>query len=278
MKYYLYHIYGKKIGVTCDIKDRLTRQQGYGYKEYEVLDSSDDIDYISNKEIELQKIHGYRVDRQSYKELVTKYKLNKMVLNVTEQTTTFPFPLNKLKGNLMDTLGVKMDNSFGKYVLTADLCNWIVKNAKTSMYNPARSFIYNKAMDEYCKSLGKKSMAMEHKNQPEEVEVEVPNVYDLIRKWADDRGIYRNGDTKTQFVKLMEEAGELSRSILKNDRDEFIDAIGDMMVVLTNLAALEGLKVEDCVVSAYDVIKSRQGKMVNNTFVKENNNEIIATL
>ena len=270
MKYYLYHIFGKKIGVTCDLKDRLTRQQGYGYKEYEVLDSSDDIDYISNKEIELQKLYGYKVDRQSYKELVTKSKLNKMVLNVTEQTTTFPFPLNKLKGNLMDTLGVQMDNSFGKYLLTPDLCEWIVKNAKTSMFNPARSFIYNKAMDEYCKSLGKKSSAIEHKNQPEEVKVESPNVYDLIRQWADERGIYRNGDTKTQFVKLMEEGGELGRAILKNDRDEFIDAIGDMMVVLTNLAALEGLKVEDCVVSAYDVIKSRHGKMVNGTFVKEN--------
>lgn len=272
MKYYIYHIYGKKIGVTCDLKDRLTRQQGYGYKEYEVLDSSDNIDYISDKEIELQKKFGYKVDRQSYKELITKKlnkKLNKMVLNVTEQTTTFPYPLNKLKGNLMDTLGIKMENSFGKYILTPDLCEWIVKNAKTSMFNPARSYIYNKAMDEYCKSLGNKSPAIEHKNQPEEVKVEVPNVYDLIRQWADERGIYRNGDTKTQFVKLMEEGGELGRAILKNDRDEFIDAIGDMMVVLTNLAALEGLKVEDCVVSAYDVIKSRHGQMVNGTFVKE---------
>jgi len=269
MKYYLYHIFGKKIGVTCDLKDRLTRQQGYGYKEYEVLDSSDDIDYISKKEIELQKKYGYKVDRQSYKELITKSKLNKMVLNVTEQTTTFPYPLNKLKGNLMDSLGVKMDNSFGTYLLTNDLCDWIVKNAKTSMFNPARSFIYNKAMDEWCKSLGSKSPAIEHKNQPEEVVVKAPNVYDLIRQWADERGIYRNGDTKTQFVKLMEEGGELGRAILKNDRDEFIDAIGDMMVVLTNLAALEGLKVEDCVVSAYDVIKSRHGKMVNGTFVKE---------
>jgi NTP pyrophosphatase (non-canonical NTP hydrolase) len=133
-------------------------------------------------------------------------------------------------------------------------------------------------MDEYCKSLGKKSMAMEHYNQPEEVVVEKPNVYDLIRQWADDRGIYKNGDTKTQFAKLQEEAGELARAILKNDKPEFIDAIGDMIVVLTNLAALEGLKVEDCVISAYDVIKSRQGKMVNGTFVKELNQHLTSTL
>jgi hypothetical protein len=42
-----------------------------------------------------------------------------------------------------------------------------------------------------------------------------------------------------------------------------------MVVVLTNLAALEGLRIEDCIISAYDVIKSRQGSMVNGTFVKE---------
>jgi hypothetical protein len=42
-----------------------------------------------------------------------------------------------------------------------------------------------------------------------------------------------------------------------------------MVVVLTNLAALEGLKIEDCVASAYDVIKSRHGQMVNGTFQKQ---------
>jgi len=137
------------------------------------------------------------------------------------------------------------------------------------MFNPARSYVYNKALDEYTKSLGKKSMALEYKNQPEEVKVEDPNVFDLIRQWADERGIYKNGDAKTQFIKLQEETGELARAILKNDRTEFIDAIGDAVVVLTNLAALEGLKIEDCITSAYDIIKSRQGSMINGTFVKE---------
>ena len=66
----------------------------------------------------------------------------------------------------------------------------------------------------------------------------------------------------------MEEAGELARGLLKNDLPEIKDAIGDMVVVLTNLAALEGLNIEDCVTSAYDVIKSRQGNMINGTFVK----------
>lgn len=266
--YYIYHIFGKKIGVTRNLNSRVTSQQGYKEDEYEVLETSDDIDYVSDRELELQSIYGYKVDRQSYKNLTQK-KSNKMKLNVTEQTTTFPCPINKLKGNLSDNLGIKIETGFGKYVLTQELSNWIVNNASTSMFNPARSYVYNKALDEFAQSLGKKSMAIEHYNQPEEVEAKNPNVYDLIRQWADERGIYRNGDSKTQFIKLQEETGELARAILKNDRNELIDAIGDAVVVLTNLAALEGLKIEDCITSAYDVIKSRQGSMINGTFVKE---------
>jgi len=266
--YYIYHIFGKKIGVTRNLNNRVTIAQGYHPNEYEVLETSEDIDYVSERELELQLIYGYKIDRQSYKNLINKTN-NKMVLNVTEQTTTFPCPVNKLKGNLLNNLGVKIETGFGKYVLTEELALWIIKNASTSMFNPARSYVYNKALDEYTKSLGKKSMALEYKNQPEEVKVEDPNVFDLIRQWADERGIYKNGDAKTQFIKLQEETGELARAILKNDQAEFIDAIGDAVVVLTNLAALEGLKIEDCITSAYDVIKSRQGKMENGTFVKQ---------
>ena len=53
--YYLYHIPGKKIGVTRDLNNRVTLMQGYKSSEYEVLASSEDINYISSKEIELQK-------------------------------------------------------------------------------------------------------------------------------------------------------------------------------------------------------------------------------
>jgi NTP pyrophosphatase (non-canonical NTP hydrolase) len=97
------------------------------------------------------------------------------------------------------------------------------------------------------------------------------NEFDTIREWADKKGIYEKGDPKTQLIKLFEEAGELSKAILKNDDDdvEFVDAIGDCIVVLTNLAALKGYKVELCINSAYDQIKSRTGAMINGTFVKD---------
>jgi NTP pyrophosphatase (non-canonical NTP hydrolase) len=273
MTYSIYHIPGKKIGVTCDLNNRLTRQQGYKPGEYEVLLSSNNIDIVSDMERELQLVYGYKVDRDSYKDLIISKKQKKkktMVLNVTEQTTTFPCPVNKLKGQLLDSIGLVIETQYGKFIVNSELVSWIMDNVRTSMYNPSRSYIYNKAMYEAF---------AEVKNPPQETVVEEkPNVYDLIRQWADDRGIYRNGDSKTQYVKLMEESGELAKALLTNDRFEIIDAIGDMVVVLTNLAALEGLKVEDCVTSAYDVIKNRKGKMENGTFVKEVNGHLKSTL
>ena len=160
----------------------------------------------------------------------------------------------------MNGLGTTFETNYAKYTVDKSLIETILKNARESMYRDTACYVYNKVL-------------FEETNKPtveqEETVVDQSNIYDLIRQWADERGIYKNGDTKTQFIKLQEEAGELARAILKNDKLEFMDAIGDMVVVLTNLAALDGLKIEDCIISAYNVIKSRQGSMVNGTFVKE---------
>jgi NTP pyrophosphatase (non-canonical NTP hydrolase) len=247
--YNIYHIPGKKIGVTRNLNKRVTEQQGYGPDEYEVLFISEDIDIISSKEIELQKSYGYKVDRQSYKNLINKNK--KMKINATEQTSTFPIPLNKLKGNLMDNVGVKWSTDHGEFELTTETIPWIIANAKKSMYNNGRTYIYNKAFA---------SVFNESYNTNDR--------FELIRQWAHAKGIYDKGDSKTQYIKLMEEAGELAKALLTNDRAEIIDAIGDIAVVLTNLAALEKLTIEDCIDSAYNEIKGRKGKMNNGTFVK----------
>ena len=141
--YYLYHIPGKKIGVTRDLNNRVTKQQGYFPDEYEVLDHSTDIDYISKREIELQQSYGYKIDRVEYKNLGKKMKIN-----ATEMTSTFPYPLNKLKGNLMDNMGKTWETVFGKFELDRETITWIVDNAKASMYDTKRSYIYNKAFFE----------------------------------------------------------------------------------------------------------------------------------
>jgi len=138
--YYLYHIPGKKIGVTRDLNTRVTLMQGYKENEYEVLEQSEDIDYISDREIELQKSYGYKVDLKKYKNL-----FNKMKINATEQTSTFPVPVNKLKGRLRDNVGLTWQTEFGQFEITKQNIPWIMANVKTSMFNENRSYIYNKA-------------------------------------------------------------------------------------------------------------------------------------
>ena len=260
--YYLYQIPGKKIGVTCNLNNRVTLTQGYNPDEYEVLDQSDDIDYISVKEIELQQSYGYKVDRKKYNELV---KLNKMNINVTEQTTTFPYPVKKLKGNLMDNIGFKWKSEHGDFVLNLDSIRWIMKNVKTSMYNDNRCYVYNKAFAEWFKT----PELWSEDQLDEKPNITDSDMFSKIRDWAEQRGLYSKGNSHTQYVKLQEEAGELAKALLKNDKPEVIDAIGDMVVVLTNLAHLQGVTIEDCIDSAYKVISKRTGKMINGTFVKD---------
>jgi len=253
--YYLYHIPGKKIGVTRNLNHRVTLIQGYKETEYEVLEQSDDIDYISDREIELQKSYGYKVDMKKYKNL----KFNKMKINATEQTSTFPCPKNKLKGQLMDNLGLTWKTSHGNFTVTKENIQWIMANAKTSMFDTERSYVYNKAFYEAYFNL-------EHNP----IKTKTSERFDLIRNWAATRGLYEKGNSHTQYVKLQEEAGELAKALLKNDQPEIVDAIGDMVVVLTNLAHLQGYDIEYCIDEAYKVIATRTGKMINGTFVKDN--------
>ena len=143
------------------------------------------------------------------------------------------------------------------FKLSLEAIHWITANSHKSMYNDKRSYIYNKAFYEAFNNI-------EHTPK----DIKISSKYELIREWARSRGIYDKGDSKTQYVKLMEESGELAEAILKQDYSEIQDAIGDMIVVLTNLAHLQSLKIEDCIYSAYDEIKNRKGKMINGTFVK----------
>ena len=92
---------------------------------------------------------------------------------------------------------------------------------------------------------------------------------ELIRRWAEDRNLIRGSDVKSQFVKLIEEAGELANAIAKKNDIEFADAIGDMVVVLTIMAAQNGMMIEDCIDGAWQEIKDRKGKMVDGIFIKE---------
>ena len=263
MTYYLYHIPGKKVGVTTNLEDRVHKQQGYYPGEYEIIETSDDIDFISEGEQIMQKHYGYRIDEVPYNKL--KFNNMKMKINVTEQTTTFPCPVNKLKGRLMDCTGMTWNTEFGPCIITEESIKWIMDNVKESMYNPKRCYVYNKAFARYFDN---------NNPYPRTGAIATDQCceisrFDKIRLWAEDRGLYHKGDPKTQTLKLMEEAGEICRAVLKKDEEQIIDGIGDCVVVLTNLAHLAGTSIEHCIDAAYNEIKDRTGKMSNGTFKKD---------
>jgi len=260
--YHVYHIPGKKIGVTMYPKKRIEEEQGYKQGEYHIVYSTDEISVASIMEKELQLAYGYKVDQVLYENLNCKNK-KAMKVNVTEQTVTFNCPKNKLKGRLMDNLDMCIETEHGDIMIVPENIDWLVKNACTSQFSKERCYIYNKAYQEFVLS-SKDQIDIDFNTQ------HVRDVYNKIRAWAMVRGIYRDGNSHTQYVKLMEEAGELAKALLNKDKPEIVDAIGDIVVVLTNLAHLEGLEIESCIGSAYNEIKNREGKMVNGTFVKNN--------
>ena len=93
---------------------------------------------------------------------------------------------------------------------------------------------------------------------------------DLINKvaqWHHDRNLIEGATDKDQYCKLIQEAGELSDSICKGK--DVKDDIGDMIVVLINIAERNNVTIEECLENAWNDIKDRKGKMIDGIFVKE---------
>lgn len=94
-----------------------------------------------------------------------------------------------------------------------------------------------------------------------------------INRWADKRNL-KQADPKIQWMRITEEVGEIRDVLLKPTKftepnAALKDAIGDTLVTIIVLAHQLDLDVTECLSIAYEEIKSRKGKMVNGTFVKE---------
>lgn len=90
-----------------------------------------------------------------------------------------------------------------------------------------------------------------------------------VIRWGTAKGIIQDSDSKTQLLKALSEIGELADAIIKRDRAGIIDGIGDVLVCLTMVAAIEDLDVKKCFAEAYEQIKNRTGKTnENGVFIK----------
>lgn len=91
----------------------------------------------------------------------------------------------------------------------------------------------------------------------------------LVIAWATQKGIFENGTPSRQCDKTLEEVTELSDAIFFNNKEEIVDALGDILVTIIIQAEMQGLKLTECLESAYNVIAKRTGKMVNGQFQKD---------
>lgn len=94
-----------------------------------------------------------------------------------------------------------------------------------------------------------------------------------INEWADERNL-KQADPKIQWMRITEEVGEIRDVLLKptkftDPQMALKDAVGDTLVTIIVLAHQLDLDVTECLSIAYEEIKNRKGKMVNGTFVKE---------
>lgn len=91
----------------------------------------------------------------------------------------------------------------------------------------------------------------------------------LVIEWAKEKGILEKGTPLAQWNKTAEEVNELNDALFDDNREEIIDALGDILVTIIIQAEMQGLKLEECLESAYNVIAKRKGKMIDGQFVKE---------
>ena len=90
--------------------------------------------------------------------------------------------------------------------------------------------------------------------------------------WAAERSILRHSTPQAQMLKLVSEMGELADNLAKG-RDTK-DDIGDCMVVLAIISAMQGYNLKTCAEVAWNDIKDRKGTMSKEgVFVKESDNE-----
>lgn len=118
--------------------------------------------------------------------------------------------------------------------------------------NEAHAHYYQLAADRYA----------EHQNTNNQLQKQV-------LEWASSKYLLSKDNCLKQFAKFISEAGELGDAIIKDDRPEVIDAIGDVQVTLIILCDQLDLNYDECLQSAYNVISKRTGSTINGTFIKD---------
>ena len=99
------------------------------------------------------------------------------------------------------------------------------------------------------------------------------NTFEVLQikviSWAKERDLLNPENAKSQFLKVIEETGELAGAIAKDKKREEVDAFGDVLVTLIILAQQRQIHLTTALEIAYNEIKERKGKTINGNFIKE---------
>ena len=257
--YKIYHIIGKKVGISSQIEKRLA-DQGYSLDEVDILGQEENCINALRKECEWSDKFNYKRDGFFHPHMLTmEYK------TYEGNTIGFPVELQNFEGWLKDHKNgytLRTHNKTMHIKLGDENHKWVVKNVKKSKFpnGNLRTFLYCKALDEAFVSGNDKI---------EKDEIGLDKLISLVHDWADDRGIL-DGNITTQSLKLGEEFGELQHAVLKDKKEEIKDAIGDIIVVLVSIAHFNGHSVRDAVEHAYNIISKRKGHTnAKGDFIKE---------
>ena len=272
--YTVYHLPQlEKVGCTNNFERRMKEQDVEPLDEYRKFVGT--LEEASFVEEELRKFYKYKPDsNMTYLGKFSGKKTKKNGKSITKEWTKthsigwnelpFKSPKSDLEASMNKYNNITFKTKVGTFEFDSSDIPSLVRKAKQSQFDTG---------DWYWQTTTLK--AIENESNQETVENgpcahgnRIPE-FDQIREWASEKGIYAKGDPKTQLVKLVEEQGEFAKAILNDDQPEIIDALGDMLVVLINLSELSGYKLEECLESAYNVIKKRTGKMIDGTFVKD---------
>ena len=115
-----------------------------------------------------------------------------------------------------------------------------------------------------------KEQKLERKAEKVKKALKLLNVVEQIKQWGYDRGIIQANKPLSQWEKTLEEVNELKEAIEKNDKEAIDDAIGDTIVTLIMQAEIQKVNITSSLEKVFQIINKRKGKLVNGSFVKDN--------
>lgn len=152
------------------------------------------------------------------------------------------------------------------YEITRDKFHGVFSNREYDILCEFREEPY--AVIEYDNKLIKVELYQVEFIEEEQMTNTLDQLVEQVQQWSIDKDLHK-GNPDRQALKFYEEAGEVASALSRGQMDALKDGIGDTVVTLIILAQQHDMTLQECLQYAYDEIKGRKGKTINDTFIKE---------